>query len=88
MPGFERLKKGFLNKDVAEKYGVPRNTISTWVKNKSKCFAAPEQSLQTDYKRVDRVCWSFCKDSNNCMCTTQLENNSNLTYFNRKYLLL
>ena len=23
------LKKGFLNKDVAEKYGVPRNTIST-----------------------------------------------------------
>ena len=23
------LKKGFLNKDVAEKYGAPRNTIST-----------------------------------------------------------
>ena len=38
------LEKGLSNKDVAEKYGVPRNTISTWVKNKSKYFAALEQS--------------------------------------------
>ena len=38
------LEKGFSNKDVAAKYGVPRNTISTWVKNKSKYFAALEQS--------------------------------------------
>ena len=30
------LEKGLSKKDVAEKYGVPRNTISTWVKNKSK----------------------------------------------------
>ena len=30
------LEKGLSKKDVAEKYGVPRNTISMWVKNKSK----------------------------------------------------
>ena len=27
------LEKGISNKDVAEKYGVPKNTVSTWVKN-------------------------------------------------------
>ena len=37
------LEKGLSNKDVAERYGVPRNTISAWVKNKSKYFAALEQ---------------------------------------------
>ena len=34
------LEKGLLNKDVAQKYGVPKNTISTWIKNKSKYFPA------------------------------------------------
>ena len=38
------LEKGLSNKDVAEKYGAPRNTISTWIKNKSEYFAALEQS--------------------------------------------
>ena len=38
------LEKGLSNKDVAEKYGVLRNTISAWVKNKSKYFAALESS--------------------------------------------
>ena len=38
------LEKGLSEKDVAEKYGLPRNTISTWVKNKSKYFAALKQS--------------------------------------------
>ena len=28
------LKKGMTNKDVPAKYGVPKNTLSTWVKNK------------------------------------------------------
>ena len=36
--------EGLSNKDIAAKYGVPRNTISTWVKSKSKYFAALEQS--------------------------------------------
>ena len=39
------LEKGLSNKDVTEKYSVPKNTISTWIKNKSKYFAALEQSL-------------------------------------------
>ena len=38
------LEKGLSNKDVAAKYDVPRNTISTQVKNKLKYFAALEQS--------------------------------------------
>ena len=27
------------NKDVAAKYGVPRNTVSIWVKSKDKLIA-------------------------------------------------
>ena len=31
--------KGMLNKQVAGKYRVPRNTVSAWVKNKEKsCY--------------------------------------------------
>ena len=30
------LEKGMSNKDVAAKYGVTKNTLSTWVKNKEK----------------------------------------------------
>ena len=30
------LEKGMTNKDVASKYDVPKNTLSTWVKNKHK----------------------------------------------------
>ena len=57
------LEKGLSNKDVAEKHGVPRNTNSTWIKNKSKYFAALEQSSKKrkklkygDYERVDHAC--------------------------------
>ena len=31
------------NKDVAAKYGVPKNTLSTWVKSKEKLFVALEK---------------------------------------------
>ena len=44
MSGFEIPRKKSLKKDTAEKYGVPRNTISMWVKSQSKNFAALEQS--------------------------------------------
>ena len=33
------LENGMSNKDVAAKYGVPRNTVSTWVKSKHKLRA-------------------------------------------------
>ena len=32
-------EKGMSNKCVAEKYGVSRNTVSTWVKNNEKFLA-------------------------------------------------
>ena len=34
------LEKGESNKNVAAKYNVPVNTLSTWVKNKEKLFDA------------------------------------------------
>ena len=54
------LESGLSNKEVAAKYGVPKNTVSTWVKNKAKLFTALEQCSnkrkklrESDYKRVD-----------------------------------
>ena len=38
------IEKGISNKDVVVKYGVPKNTTSTWVKNKEKYFRALESS--------------------------------------------
>ena len=37
------LESGLSNKEVAAKYGAPKNTVSTWVKNKAKLFTALEQ---------------------------------------------
>ena len=37
------LEKGMTNKDVAAKYGVPKNTLSTWVKNKHKSTTSLEE---------------------------------------------
>ena len=34
------LQKRESNKDAAAKYNVPKNTLSTWVKNKEKLFYA------------------------------------------------
>ena len=39
------------NKDVAAKYGVPKNTLSAWVKNKRKLAASLEK------KGMSLVCW-------------------------------
>ena len=36
------LENRLSSKDVATKYGVPRNTVSTWVKNKHKLTASLE----------------------------------------------
>ena len=43
------LEKGESNKDVAAKYNVPKNTLSTWVKNKEKLFDALKKG--TNVKR-------------------------------------
>ena len=36
----KNLEKGESNENVAAKYNVPKNTLSTWVKNKEKLFDA------------------------------------------------
>lgn len=36
------IEKGVAKKDVATKYGIPLNTLSTWVKGKEKILAAFE----------------------------------------------
>ena len=38
------LDKGESNKDVAAKYNVPKNTLSTWVKNKEKLDALKKET--------------------------------------------
>ena len=37
------LENWLSNKDVDARYGVPRNTVSTWVKNKNKLTASLEE---------------------------------------------
>ena len=34
----KKLEKGTAHKDVASLFGVPKNTLSTWKKNKDKIF--------------------------------------------------
>ena len=60
------LEKGISNKDVAEKYGVPKNTVSTWVKNKEKLLSALEKSSckrrkirESNYADVDNVVFKW-----------------------------
>ena len=38
----KEIEKCLSNKDASLKYGVPKNTISTWVKNKKKYFQVLE----------------------------------------------
>ena len=39
----KNIKSGLSIKEVGKKYGVPKNTISTWSKNKTSYFAVLEQ---------------------------------------------
>ena len=41
------LEKGKINKEVAQLFGVPANTLSTWKKNKDKIFQAFQQGSAT-----------------------------------------
>ena len=60
------LESGLSNKEVAVKYGVPKKTVSTLVKNKAKLFTALEQCSNkgkelrdSNYKRVDDVIFKW-----------------------------
>ena len=60
------LENGLSNKNVAEKYGVRKNTVSTWVKNKEKIFTALEKSsnkrkkvMESNYLDIDNVVFKW-----------------------------
>ena len=63
------LEKGMSNKDVAAKYNVPKNTLSTWVKNKEKLLSSLEkgsnvkrQKLRTgNFELVDKAILKWFK---------------------------
>ena len=46
------LEKGESNKDVAAKYNVPKNTLSTWVKNKEKLFDALKKGANVKRQKL------------------------------------
>ena len=57
-----QIEKGINNKEASEKFGVPKNTISTWMKNKDKLFEGLELSSfdakkmrGCDYEQVDKA---------------------------------
>ena len=41
------LENGASQKDLAQKYAIPPNTISTWNKNKNKVFESYEKGLNS-----------------------------------------
>ena len=44
------IVKSMTNKEAANKFGVPKNTISTWIKNKEKSFQALEERAPSTKK--------------------------------------
>ena len=56
------LENGISNKNITEKYGVLKNTVSTWLKNQEKLFIAFEKSSnkrkkfrESNYPDIDNV---------------------------------
>ena len=61
-----QIEKGMTNKEASEKFGVPKNTMSTWMKNKDKLFEGLEQSFSDakkmrgcDYEQVDKTIFKW-----------------------------
>ena len=46
------IEKGMKNKEAADKFGVPKNNISTWIKNKEKILKSLKKVLQALRKCV------------------------------------
>ena len=69
------IEKGLSNKDAALKYGVPPNTISTWIGNKGKylkalennCSSKKQKLRESNFEKLDNVMfrWFFSKRSQN-----------------------
>ena len=61
-----QIEKGITNKEASEKFGIPKNTISTWMKNKDKLFEGLEQSSsdakkmrRCDYEQVEKAVFKW-----------------------------
>ena len=69
------IEKGLSNKDASLKYGVPPNTISTWIKNKEKhlralennCSSKKRKLRESNFEKLDNVVfrWFLSKRSQN-----------------------
>ena len=69
------IEKGLSNKDASLKYGVPPNTISTWIKNKEKylkvlennCSSKKQKLRESNFEKLDNVVfrWFLSKRSQN-----------------------
>ena len=62
------IEKGMSNKEAAEKYGIPKNTISTWMKNKHKILQSLEEQKTAsgskkvrgcDYEQIDKAVFKW-----------------------------
>ena len=49
------LENGIPNKNVAEKYGVPKNTVLTWLKNIKKNFLLSWKNIRTNAKKLGKA---------------------------------
>ena len=57
-------EKDMASKHASEKFGVPKDTISTWIRNKAKLFSALQKTSSStkkirssNYKELDNVVW-------------------------------
>ena len=50
----KELEKGTPHKDVASLFGVPKNTLSTWKKNKEKIFQMYNSGLASKRVKPER----------------------------------
>ena len=60
------IEKGITNKEAADEFIVPKNTISIWIKNKEKNFQALEESAPRtkklrgcQYEKVDKALFEW-----------------------------
>ena len=63
---FCHTEKSMTNKKAANKFAVPKNTISTWIKNKEKLFQALAESAPStkklrgfQYEKVDKTLFEW-----------------------------
>ena len=86
----KEIKKGRSNKDASLKYGVPKNTISTWAKNKEKYLQALEargtgkvkKLRESDFDKQDHVVyrWLTSERSQNIPVDRMLIKENALSY--------